>query len=157
LESVDQAHLVIIGTADTIVHAAFLHLLVQQVYFGEAKWPPSFKDHYRRVVLEIGEGEFYNRYEARSPERHYGLIALIRNPWNPDLRLLWIAGLSGIATSVGCGLVGSRWNDYPLAARNAIGVLYEVIREDTDARWIPRPMAWLVRYDEKSSAEWVTF
>lgn len=137
---VTQSHLLVVGTADVNLYAAFLCGLVFDVSFGEwSDLGPSFHTHYQRINVR---GKQYRRDRQRvsGRESHYGLVVLLQNPWNRDLRLLWVAGLSGVATHAGCRLVAGNWARYGHDAAEAVAVLYEA-----ENAWDASPRAWLTR------------
>lgn len=121
-QQADRRHLVIVGTGEVNIFATFLHLLVQEFFCGDCEWPPnspSLGDKFKVI------DKFYTRNPYGSKINHYGAVLLLKNPWNPDFRLLWIAGLTGLASSAGCSQVASNWEQYRTQAKKAIGVVFE--------------------------------
>ena len=88
-------------------------------------------------VVENGSLKFFpEKVEHAEVDRHYGLVYLSRNPINPKYFLLWIAGISGMATQACARFV----RDIVLNATRTLGVLRErfQVSEANAAVIVPR-------------------
>lgn len=88
-----QKNIVIVGSPVVNVYA----------YAVNTVTPAGFKqepDGLLRIRVSDTSGERYfpKTVEHSSFDRHYGLVMLTRNPINPKHHMLWIAGISGMAT-----------------------------------------------------------
>jgi hypothetical protein len=116
-DNVDKQHVVVIGTGEVNIFALFLHRLVKGMFFGaHESWPLISSLRYR---FEIKGLQPFLRINS---ECGFGVVALLKNPWNTKFRLLWIAGLSGLATTAGCSAVASNWSEHPNTVAESIGV-----------------------------------
>jgi hypothetical protein len=134
------------GTPEVNIYACFLHGLVQDFYFGRSPWPPDLGSTGDKM---FAARQPYLRNPADQQVNNGGAVFLLKNPWNPRYRVLWVAGLTGCGTGYGCSLVAANWFDYR-EAKNSIGVVFARDPNDIgDQRVAPR--SWL-RWSGKTVA-----
>ncbi len=138
-ERLANSNLLVIGSPEVTTCAAFLHGLVADFYFGSSEWPPDVKGTGGTFNLE---GKGYGRNPSDGRQFHDGCIFLLKNPWNPDYRLLWIAGVSGRGTGFGCSLICNNWQGHEQNARKSIGVVFR--REMKNDAFVSEQFAWLL-------------
>ena len=138
---VSKSHLVVIGSGEVNLAALFLNGLVNEFYYGASKDVPFFDS--MGNTLHVGGRALQRQGQGDSSVRNYGAVLLLRNPWNPEFRLLWVSGLTGKATTAGGSLVQNSWIALSPEAREqgeqAIGLVFE----KTDSGIVPRH--WMVR------------
>jgi hypothetical protein len=111
---VRESHLIVLGTPEVNIFAVFLHGLVRDFHFGQRVWPPDLSSTGDRLCVA---GSLYLRSPYASETNDCGWVFLLRNPWNPDYRVLWIGGLTGRGTWRGSLLVASDWQGYTVSFR----------------------------------------
>jgi hypothetical protein len=132
-----SSHLVVIGSPEVNACATFLHGIVEGFFFGERLWAPELF-HMADCLYLLGRR--YDRAPHGNTLNHCGIVILLRNPWNPQYRLLWIAGLSGHGTNHGSTFVTTDWDGYRDEADTSIGLVYEARTSSTEGAV---PLAWL--------------
>lgn len=134
-----SANLLVVGSGEVNLFATFLHGVVPGLHLGHQCWPPQLASLGDSIRL-LASGHWIPRLRTQDGRKlqHLGCVVLLQNPWNPNYRLLWVAGLTGKATSAGCGLAGAGWPDHPSIAA-ATGVVFQFDEEAGK----PRPVAWL--------------
>lgn len=138
---VKKSHLLVVGTPEVNIYACFLHRLAHDFYFGQREWPPELESAGDKMHVA---GQLHQRSPRGEEVNNCGVVLLLKNPWNPDYRVLWVAGLTGRGTGYGCSLIAADWSDYREAANRSIGVVFA--RDPTspgDQRVAPR--SWLQR------------
>jgi hypothetical protein len=134
-------HLIVVGTGEVNLFATFLHGVVPGLYFGHHRWPPQLASLGDKLTIDLsGQSHHLLRTPGGSELAHIGCTVLLRNPWNPDYRLLWVAGLTGRATRAGCLAAGAGWSNRP-AAKSAFGAVFQFGEQDGTTT----PIAWLTR------------
>jgi hypothetical protein len=143
LQQVKNSHLVVVGTPEVNILGAFLHGFVKDFHFGQQVWPPDLASAADRLFVG---GSLYLRCPYASEVNDCGGVFLVKNPWNPNYRILWVAGLTGMGTWHACTFVASGWEGYTQQADKSIGVvLGRDILANTlaDSREV-RPQDWLM-------------
>lgn len=120
-QRVKESHLIILGTPEVNIFGTFLHGLVKDFHYGQKVWPPDLSSVGDKLVVA---GHTYLRSPGGGKVNDCGGVFLLKNPWNPDYRVLWIGGLTGRATWHGCLLVASGWDGYIQHASMSIGVFF---------------------------------
>lgn len=120
-QATTQSHLVVVGSGEVNLYALFLNGLVQDYRFGENPDEPD--------PLAMGDVPYVGEKPCRRSPRggsvdHVGGIVLLRNPWNPKFRTLWVAGLTGRATLAGCNLIDESWRGIIDLSKKSIGLVY---------------------------------
>jgi len=88
-----QRNLVIIGSPVVNIYAYAVNTVTSAGFVQEPDGLLRI-----RVPDQQGTRLFPKAVEHSSFDRHYGLVVLARNPINPKCHMLWIAGISGMAT-----------------------------------------------------------
>ena len=145
----DKSHLIIVGTGEINIFATFLHGLVENFYFGNSIWPPASLTLGDQLYAGNPPSNCYHKNPEGSIINDYGAVLLLKNPWNPKFRVLWIAGLTGKASMSGCHQVGLNWRDHPHASKS-IGVVFT--HPDSPLPDQIKPKTWLVH--EGSIPKW---
>lgn len=131
-DQVEGSDLLVIGTDEVNVVAAFVSSLlavdVVQVR-GLADSLVYFTDMQPAQVA---------RASAAGDPVHPGALLLLKNPWDLQRRVLWVAGLTGRATADGARLVRSFAGGNRGLAQGCVGVIY---RADRDRGNPPIPVA----------------
>lgn len=141
-----NSHLVVIGSPEVNICAAFLHGLVPDFHFGSKQWPIDLPSMGNMLFCA---GRSYLRIPFDVCQIHLGGVFLLKNPWNPEYRLLWIGGVSGRGTGQGAALIANNWSELEIQAGNAIGVVYLVEMEGEEVT--SRRFAWLENRDDQAS------
>lgn len=138
-DGIRNSHLIVLGTPEVNIFAVFLHGLVHDFHYGRDPWPPDLSSTGDKLYAG-------NREHLRCPRgneiSHFGGVFLLRNPWNPAYRVLWIGGLTGQGTYNGSSLVASGWHKYKDMAGISIGLVFghNILGGDKSSR----PRDWLV-------------
>jgi hypothetical protein len=166
-DEIGDSHLIVVGTGEVNIVAAYLHGLATDLFFGAPHSQFDISQNRDKIIYvnkEINnpisrvpsgsEGTNVTR-EINNPisrvpsgsegTNHGGAILLLKNPWNVRKRLLWVAGMSGCATSGGCRLIMSPSEEYRRNAATAVGVVYKTNYSMTEHELI----AWLRRQDDR--------
>lgn len=129
-ERLRESNLVVVGTPEVNLVALFLHGLVTEFYYGE-KWPPNLA--ITGDWISWGQEQVRRTEGGVTRELDVGSVILLKNPWNPEFRVLWVCGMTGIATTAAGGLVANGWNVHskqsPRWLSTAIGVVFETTKE----------------------------
>jgi hypothetical protein len=138
-QRVKNSHLIVLGTPEVNILATILHGLVRDFHYGRDLWPPDLSSTGDKLFVCNAE---YVRCPRAHEHNDCGGVFLVRNPWNPNYRILWIGGLSGIGTWHGSLLVASGWREYPDMAGTSTGVVFgrDVLGGDKNIR----PRDWLI-------------
>ncbi|MCI0379399.1 MAG: toll/interleukin-1 receptor domain-containing protein [Gemmataceae bacterium] len=115
------SHLIVVGTGEVNLLAHFLNRLGHQYSFGQPNNPDPTTFRY---FLNVADFPQYSRSLGGEEPGHFGGVLLLRNPWNTTYRVLWIAGLSGIATTGGCQLISTGFATPAKPPGKAIGLVY---------------------------------
>ena len=128
-----QQDLIVIGTGEVNLLSLFLNCFAFDLHFGEGdRWPPRLWTCGQ--LLTVGQSTYQRLHENR------GAVMLLRNPWSPnDHYVLWIAGLSGIATTAGALLIEKLCDCYKVQSDVSAGLMFEGTEESVHAE------AWLVQ------------
>ncbi len=95
-----QTNIVVVGSPAVNLFAYAINQ-VTPVGFVQNDYGPL-----RIRVENLGKCYFYPGDFSHSDfDKHYGFVYLTRNPINPDFHLLWIAGISGMATQASARFV----------------------------------------------------
>lgn len=88
-----QRNIVIVGSPVVNVYAYAVNTVSPAGFVQE-------QDGLLRIRVQDSNGTHYfpKVVEHSGFDRHYGLVLLSRNPINPQYNMLWIAGISGMAT-----------------------------------------------------------
>lgn len=138
-QCVKNSHLIVIGTPEVNIFATLLHGLVKDFHFGQEEWPP---DLYSAGDILFAQNVEYRRCPRGHEVSDCGAVFLIRNPWNPSYRVLWIGGLTGIGTWRGTEMVASGWSDYHDMASISTGVVFGRNIPSKDKKI--KPQNWLI-------------
>ena len=136
VDEVVGRHLVVVGTGEVNILATFLHLMVEDFFCGNCRWPPNLPSLGDKLNTRLRS---YHRNPRANIIENHGAVILLKNPWNTNFRLLWIAGLTGQASVAGCSQVALNWESYRYVAEHAIGVIFSRV-----SRKEIKPEAWLV-------------
>lgn len=95
-----QKNIIIMGSTVVNVYAYAVNLVFP---FGFKQEPDGFL---RIRVPDNKETRYFpHTVEHSGFDKHYGLVVLTRNPINPKYYMLWIAGISGMATQAAARFV----------------------------------------------------
>ena len=95
-----QRHIVVIGSPAVNLYAYVVNAVTPAGFIHNNHGPLRI-----RVSARRGQRTFPSRAEHSTVERYYGLVLLTRNPLNPRYYMLWVAGISGMATQAAARFV----------------------------------------------------
>jgi len=116
----DSTHIISIGSPEVNLVSLFLHGMVPSFHYGTRDLPPDLNTMADWICWGTGRGR-------RGGD--FGAILLLKNPWDPKYRILWLSGLTGRATHAAAGLAVDFWSEYRSQLfeqlSGAIGVVFQ--------------------------------
>lgn len=141
-----ESNLVIFGSGEVNLAALFLNGLVNDFFYGDDNDKPILNS--MGNTLNVGNDTLQRSGPSTTDIKNFGAVLLLKNPWNPEFRLLWISGLTGVATTAGSSLVQNSWKalkpDELKQGKRAIGLVFE----KEGAKIVPH--FWLVPQGRKA-------
>lgn len=145
-EHLSSGHALVIGTGSVSIPAVILNTFVPGCYFGYKQSEPIVASLSDALWLNFGSGKCLLRRDGGGPSarKNIGLLALMKNPWNLDFRLLWAAGLTSAATLAAAHLYHHGWGPLASLAHKATAIVFS--QSDPASPIIP--LAWLERSED---------
>jgi hypothetical protein len=107
-DTLRNTNLIVIGSGEVNLAALFLNGLVPGFHYGQELWDLGTMGD----VLICGGQRLRRSPGGNTKLCHAGGIILLKNPWNLKLRLLWVSGLTGLATFTGGRLVSNGFKEW---------------------------------------------
>ena len=83
----------------------------------------------------------YRKDPSDAIQFHDGCVFLLKDPWNPKYRLLWIAGVTSRGTDFGASLIAKNWQGYETEAKRSVGLVFR--REFKADQIVSEKLSWL--------------